>query len=61
MKVTAVLPLLAMFNTAVNAKALLAVFEDEVRVGKSYDVEWLEHSKEVCSCCARIVKAGRPY
>ena len=47
MKITTVLTSFFAAFTAVNAKALLAVFEDEVTVGKTYDVEWLADHKSV--------------
>ena len=50
MKITNILPFLAAFATAVNGKALLAVFEDSVTVGQTYPVEWLQDTaKEVGS------------
>ena len=47
MKITTVLAPLIAAVTAVNAKALLAVFEDEVTIGKTYKVEWLSDEKQV--------------
>ena len=45
MKLSTILPLLATLSS-VNAKALLAVFEDEVTIGKSYKVSWLQNTAE---------------
>ena len=48
MKISIILSSLVVFTTAVNAKGLLAVFEDEVTIGQSYKVEWLQNTaKEV--------------
>lgn len=49
MKITTVLaPILAVVAT-VNAKALLAVFEDKVIEGQTYRVKWLNDRKAVRS------------
>ena len=47
MKLSTILPMLAAFTASVNAEAFLGFFEDEVYVGKSYTVEWLEDATEV--------------
>lgn len=52
MKLTTALSILAAFTGAVNAKALLAVFESEVTIGKSYEVEWLADNTQVS--CLRV-------
>ena len=49
MRISSVLPALLVAITAVDAKALLAPFESEVTVGKTYRIEWLADAREVCT------------